>query len=273
MQMIRIFLIGILIGISNVIPGVSGGTIALVFNIYDDLMDCITLNFKRIIGKANFLIPLGIGILVGIAGFSKIMELLFINFPMQTYFAFIGIIFGSLPFMFKKITETASFKLTDLVPIILGIIPVVALYLMDGDKTSGSVVFTTLTVTSFIVLFLSAAVAAATMVIPGISGSMILIIIGMYQTIMFEAVTHRNFALWPPIVLGILTGLLLGAKLIKWLLAKFPKQTYLFIVGLLLGSAYQLVGDSHVNFSLTFVISLVIMVITGVLTYITSKGE
>jgi len=86
MKKIRLVLVGIAMGVANVIPGVSGGTIAIIFNIYDKLMECITINIKTILKNLDFLIPLGIGVVIGILGLSKVMELLFFTLSFTNLF-------------------------------------------------------------------------------------------------------------------------------------------------------------------------------------------
>ena len=94
METIRLIGIGIIFGIANVIPGVSGGTIAVVFNVYDRLINVITLNLKKIVKEWKFLVPLALGAVVGVILFSKLISLLFTKFPVQTNWFFIGIILG-----------------------------------------------------------------------------------------------------------------------------------------------------------------------------------
>lgn len=260
-------------GIANVIPGVSGGTIAIIFNIYDELMECITINIKTIFKHLNFLIPLGIGMICGIIGLSKLMEILFDNFPTQTYFAFIGIIIGSLPLMFSKVKANGKIDLKSIISFLIMFSIMILTTYTKTDKEAGEVLFTTLNFNSFLILFFSMALASATMIIPGVSGSMLLIVLGMYKTIMFEVINNRNIPLLIPSALGGIVGILLGAKLIRVLLEKFPKITYMGIIGLLIGSAYQLVYQSGINFDFNLFISILIMCLMAVIIYLFSLSE
>ena len=108
METIRLIGIGIIFGIANVIPGVSGGTIAVVFNVYDRLINVITLNLKKIVKEWNFLVPLALGAVVGVILFSKLISLLFTKFPVQTNWFFIGIILGSIPMIYSRIIAPAE---------------------------------------------------------------------------------------------------------------------------------------------------------------------
>jgi putative membrane protein len=100
METIKLFAIGIILGVANVIPGVSGGTMAVVFGIYNRLIDLISLNVKKIFSQWKFILPLGAGLVTGVLLFSKIITFLFNKFPIQTNWFFIGIILGSIPMIF-----------------------------------------------------------------------------------------------------------------------------------------------------------------------------
>ena len=91
-----------ILGVANVIPGVSGGTMAVVFNIYDRLISVITLNVKKIVSEWKFILPLVAGIVLGVILFSKVITFLFQNYPVQTNWFFIGIILGSIPMILKR---------------------------------------------------------------------------------------------------------------------------------------------------------------------------
>ncbi len=276
MENLKLVLIGMAMGVANVIPGVSGGTIAIIFNIYDKLMDCITTNIKLIIKNLNFLLPLGIGVGIGILGLSKIMEILFQNYPQQTFFGFIGIIIGSLPLIYSKAVSgnDKNLSVSSIIAFIVTLLLMVLLSFVNADKEAGKVLFTTLTPFSFIALFVSMLIATATMIIPGISGSMILIVMGMYQTIYFEAINKMNIPLLIPSVLGGIVGLLLGAQLIRFLLGKFHQVTYMGIMGLLVGSAYQLFYSNKISeINIGFAISMLVMLVMAALIYWFSINE
>ena len=276
MENLKLVLIGMAMGVANVIPGVSGGTIAIIFNIYDKLMDCITTNIKLIIKNLNFLLPLGIGVGIGILGLSKIMEILFQNYPQQTFFGFIGIIIGSLPLIYSKAVSgnDKNLSVSSIIAFIVTLLLMVLLSFVNADKEAGKVLFTTLTPFSFIALFVSMLIATATMIIPGISGSMILIVMGMYQTIYFEAINKMNIPLLIPSVLGGIVGLLLGAQLIRFLLGKFHQVTYMGIMGLLVGSAYQLFYSNKISeINIGFAISMLVMLVMASLIYWFSINE
>ncbi|MEG0076709.1 DUF368 domain-containing protein [Anaerorhabdus sp.] len=278
MEAIKYVVFGVLMGVANVIPGVSGGTIAIILNFYDRLMESITLNFKVIKRNLPFLLPLALGLAIGIVGLSKIMSFLLNNYTTQTYFGFIGIVLGSLPLIFYKAKgPTKKIKAANWIPFVIALGLMVYLAFMNGDKESAKAMikYTSLNLESFVVCFISMAIATVTMIIPGISGSLILIIMGMYGTIYGFAIAEFNIPLLIPCGLGAVVGLLGGAKVVRWLLDKYEQLTYMAILGLLVGSFVQLYMLSGIVLELnaTLLISLVVATITFVIIYWFSSQE
>lgn len=273
-EKLKYVLYGILMGVANVIPGVSGGTMAIILNFYDRLMESITLNFKILKKNIGFLIPLGIGVGIGIVGFSKVMKFLLAEYPTQTYLGFIGIVIGSLPLIFHK-AKCEKITVKSWVPFVVTFCLMLALSLFSGKEAGSSVVYTSLSLESFVVLFLSMAIATVTMIVPGISGSLILIIMGMYHTIYGYAIANFDIALLIPIGLGAIFGLLGGAKIISFLLARFKQLTYMAILGLLVGSFFELYKNSGFVLVVDFTLfsAIITMVVLFVIIYWFSKKE
>lgn len=270
-ESIKFVIYGIIMGVANVIPGVSGGTMAIILNFYDRLMESITLNFKVLKKNLPFLIPLGLGVCIGIIGFSKVMKFLLEQYTAQTYFGFIGIVLGSLPLIWHKASQHSNIKKTSWVPFLICLGLMIGLSFANGDKESAKelIKYTTLNPVSFIVCLISMTIATATMIIPGISGSLILIIIGMYGTIYGYAIAEFNIPLLIPCGLGALLGIFGGAKSINYLLKNFEQPTYLAILGLLLGSLFELIKQSSIVIGLNsqFISSILIMLVLLALIY------
>ncbi|UTY26505.1 DUF368 domain-containing protein [Treponema denticola] len=243
---IKKIIAGIAIGIANVIPGVSGGTIAVVFGVYSDLIGAASLDIKTI--KANFKIYLCLfgGIGLGILLFARLFKLVYERFPIQTNFFFIGLIVGSIFIIFEFVREKeqkSSFKTASkILWFFIGLSIMLALYFFKGAAASSTAAVETLSLGSFIFLFLAGFVGAAAMVIPGISGSFLLLIMGAYYTVI-KAITELNIPVLIPVGLGILAGIILSARLIGFLMEKFPKITYAFILGLVAGSIRHMLPD------------------------------
>ena len=243
---IKKIIAGIAVGIANVIPGVSGGTIAVVFGAYSDLIGAASLDIKTI--KANFKIYLCLfgGIGLGVLLFARLFKLVYERFPIQTNFFFVGLIVGSIFIIFdlvrEKEKESSFTKVSKIVWFFIGLSIMLTLYFFKGAAASSTAAIETLSLGNFILLFLIGFAGAAAMVIPGISGSFLLLILGAYYTVI-KAITDFNIPVLIPIGLGVLTGFILSARLIGFLMEKFPKITYAFILGLVLGSVRHMLPD------------------------------
>lgn len=291
-ESIKLFFIGIILGIANVIPGVSGGTIAVVFNIYDRLINVISLNVKKIISEWKFILPLGLGMVAGIIGFSKVITFLFENYPMQTNLFFVGIIAGSIPLIFRKIKSSMNEIFSEkkkpyLSTIICFIISLAIMIIMTvfKDISTSTIIYTELTMPLFIVLLASGALGAIAMIIPGISGSFLLLAIGTYATVI-GSVSDFNIPLMIPTAIGILIGLLFGAYLVRLLMEKVPAQTYGAIFGLVIGSIFTvfpfamiiaccngLVGETFASSLGALVVGVVSCTVGFFVSYLFSKNS
>ena len=242
MDFIRLIVIGVILGVANVIPGVSGGTLAVVFNIYDRLINVITLNVKKILSEWKFILPLVVGMGLGIILFSKAITFLFENYPVQTNWFFIGIILGSIPMIVKRLlaagkTSSSDARKIPVSAIVCGVLALAVMAIMTYANVaeSGAPIQTELTPLLAVKLFIGLACATIAMIIPGISGSFLMLVVGIYSTVI-AAISDFNIPLLIPAVIGGVIGLLGGAKLVRFLMAKVPAQTYGAIMGLVLGS-------------------------------------
>ena len=242
MDFIRLIVIGVILGVANVIPGVSGGTLAVVFSIYDRLISVITLNVKKILSEWKFILPLVAGMGLGIILFSKAITFLFENYPVQTNWFFIGIILGSIPMIVKRLMAASKASFSDarkiaVSAIVCGVLALAVMAIMTYANVaeSGAPIQTELTPLLAVKLFIGLACATIAMIIPGISGSFLMLVVGIYSTVI-AAISDLNIPLLIPAVIGGVIGLLGGAKLVRVLMAKVPAQTYGAIMGLVLGS-------------------------------------
>lgn len=233
------FFKGMIIGISNVIPGVSGGTMAVSMGIYEKLVQTIgnffhhfKENFKK---NMIFLIPIVLGAGVGIIAFSKLIKFLLENYAMQTQFAFIGLILGSMPFIMKK-SVSKGFSWKYLIPGILTFGIGLTLAILEILGITGSAVESfDITFMNIVLLFIYGMISAVSMVVPGISGSFILLLLGVYSAII-SAISSLNILVLIPFGIGVLVGILLASKLIDFLLEHFYGYTYFAIIGFVIGS-------------------------------------
>ena len=262
MKILKLIFAGIVIGVANVIPGVSGGTMAVVFGIYDELIGVISFNIKAIFGKWRFWVPLAIGMGIGIIAFSKIVTFLFEHFPVQTQYFFAGIVLGSIPLILKRTSLTL--KRENLGNWISALVCLLIMLLMVFINTDNmiSTIQTELTFEFGARLLLGGAFAAFAMIIPGISGSFLMVILGIYSSVI-ASVSDFNLPIICVVAVGVIIGIFAGAKGVQVLLGKFPKQTYGAIFGLVIGSVFAVLPlKETVSFFadgkiLAFVISLV----------------
>lgn len=246
MEFIKDILRGVMIGIANAIPGVSGGTMMVSMGIYDKIISSVTGILHNIKKSIKTLLPYIIGMMLGIVGLSFVIEYLFDTFPLQTALLFIGLILGGLPIIFGKLKGKA-FSIPNAAAFIAFFALIILLQVIGGgDENQVTLV---LSAGMVVELFVVGVIAAATMVIPGVSGSMILMLLGFYTPVI-EMVTTTVKALaageWQtvghqilliiPFGVGVVLGVFAIAKLIEVLLAKKEALTYSAILGLVVAS-------------------------------------
>ena len=274
---------GMLIGIANIIPGVSGGTMAVSMGIYDKLIRCISHPFKDLKNNLLFLFPIALGMGIAIIASAFGIDYLFETFPLQTNLLFSGLILGSLPAIYGKVKKI-TLRLGHILAAVIFFAIVVGMAVLNG--TGGRYVQLETNVTGMILLFFVGIVASATMVIPGVSGSMMLLLLGYYNPVLdtikaffmavldFDLVTLLETVLiLAPFGIGVLVGMVVIAKVIEIVFERFPSYAYWAIIGLLLGSpiAILMVGTFY-EISLVSVVTGVLSLLCGL--FISNKlGE
>jgi len=271
MEYIKLIVIGLVLGITTIIPGVSTGTMAVVFNVYERLVNIITPNIKKILSAWKFWFPLALGVVFGVIFFSKVISFLLAEYPLPCYWFFIGIISGSVPLIYRKVRQSNSAlpSFPQIICAVLGFAVMVVMALLKPAETAA--VYADLTLPVFMILAAAGALAAVAMILPGISGSFLLLVIGLYRTII-QAVSDLNIPLLIPVVLGICAGLFIGAALVRFLLAKAFRETYGAVLGLVAGSVLVLYPGGLGN-GIGIVISIVSMLIGFAISYITGREK
>lgn len=363
MKNILAILYGLVFGIANIIPGVSGGTMLVTFGCYDKVCGALSLNFKEIKKNIVFLIFFGIGAVLGIVGFSFVITYLFSNFPTPTYLFFMGLILGSVPLIWRNATVREKFKPICLIPFIIALAVVVGLTVLENNnpeqapveingnsvtftnnsaqdmkswsleaesgeilsvsdnvklefvsgktemikgifgieydktprtvmplednaeiKAGESVNFTyegqdvsfkatyaySMTVIFFITLLIASFIAAVAMIIPGVSGSFMMVLMGTYATVI-SAIKDFNFVFLLPVAIGVIIGLVFGARLITWLMKKFRLIVFSAILGLVVGSIYAIL-PSEFGFNMQTLIGVFTFLIGGFISFIVGKN-
>ncbi|MCI8515993.1 MAG: DUF368 domain-containing protein [Hungatella sp.] len=279
---------GMLIGIANIIPGVSGGTMAVSLGIYDKLISSVS-NLLRDWKKSLItLLPIILGCGIGIVGFTYIIEYLLSRHTFVTCMAFVGLILGGLPVLFSSLK--GELKKSGSPIGISGILAFVVLFLAAAAlpmvHTDDQVLKTfSVTPATLIALFLVGVVASATMVVPGVSGSLVMMILGYYYGIintiksfldalraLDTAGLAHGFALLVPFGIGVLLGIFLIAKLITFLFEKFGVQTYCAILGLIVASPFAIFYNTGALNQIPSFFSIVVgLVLAGIFGFVTYK--
>ena len=274
--MIKNVVCGILVGIANIIPGVSGGTIIVILGLFDKLMDAISnvfklkISFKERLENLWFIMQVLIGAAIGLIAFAKILNYLFVHFELQTIALFAGLILLSLP-MLKK--EEMDGKKINILFFILGVLTIgIINYLSPGEEgnivTYEELISKSLTPVFIGSLILMGVIGGATMIFPGVSGSMVLLVLGWYH--MFKgyvaAVTTFDMKILIPlafIAIGVGLGIIFSAKLTSFLLKKYKTNTMSFILGLIIMSAIVIFPLKKELYTFGNIITSVITFILG----------
>lgn len=268
MEFVRDFIFGVIVGIANIIPGVSGGTMAVMLGIYDKLIGAITLSFKKIRENFWFLLLFGIGAVAGIVAFSNLIKYLLENFPVATNFSFIGLIIGSVPMIFTR-AKGERINWLNTVAFVIAFGLMIFISVLNRDSINNKLV-TTLNTPVFIWLTLVSAISAFAMILPGISGSFVMLVLGGYTTVL-TAIADRNIVLLIPVGVGVVFGLLLGTALVRYLLRYFEQATYFAILGLVVGSIFSILPFASIAVNAELFIAIVLMVLLSIVAYIFSK--
>ena len=197
MEFLSRVLKGLVVGVANIIPGVSGGTMAVVMGIYDRLIGAVSDLRRDFKNSLLYLFPIGIGAVLGIVLFSHLIKFLLEGYPMPTNLFFLGLILGSIPMIFRR-ARKESFQKSSLLPFAVSFAVMLLMTIFQNVSDASSALITTLTPLTAIRLLLSAAVAAACMIMPGISGSMVMVLLGVYTSVLtapqFGTALRNSFA-------------------------------------------------------------------------------
>ena len=240
LKQLFIFLKGMLFGFANVIPGVSGGTMAVITKVYDKLLGSINNLFKKFKPSILFLLVYGLGAVVAVIFGSKVLVLATNKIPFPIAMLFAGLIIGTIPFLAKPIIHEIKWQYV--IVFILAMAVVIGM-LFIGLKVSNNK--TELQPVDYFLLFVCGFLASVAMVTPGISGMMMFQIFGYYQLLM-NAISHlfsnfgQNVLILLPIALGVIAGIFTACKIMSIILKKFPKGTMFAILGFVIASIFCL---------------------------------
>jgi len=232
MKDVILILKGAMIGISTLIPGASGGTMAIILGVYDRLIHSVSYFMKDKRGNLLFLLKIGAGTAIGILLFSRLIDFGLKHFYFPMIALFLGMICGGIPVLLQRAKSAVSRK-RDYVFSLLGLSVALSMMLQPPELINvagmdGVLNFAYLTVVGIVV--------SIALVLPGISASFMLLALGMYETVFLEAVQTLNLAFLLPIGLGVLLGTVCTAKALEKVMLRYPRKTYLLILGFIAGS-------------------------------------
>ena len=248
---------GAVMGVSNINPGVTGGTMAVSMGIYDRVIYAVNNLFKQFKKSFKELLPILIGVLIGLFAFAALIgnllgtksaEIPITRLP--TNFAFIGLILGGLPAIYKRVNMKSA-KVPGVLLFLVFLALVVILPLLNPPEART----VDHSVGNILLMVLLGAIASSTMVIPGISGSMIMMLLGYYNSVINAMNDLRggdwsSLALLLPYVIGLLIGIVFIAKLMNFLLKKYAALTFCAIFGLVIESPVALLMQNRECFAL-----------------------
>ncbi len=236
-QYINYFIKGMAVGIANIIPGVSGGTIALITGIFERLINAIKsfdLKALQLLFKGNwkafaqktdfyFLLALFAGIVVAIVALARIFDFLFHHYPVYIWAYFFGLVLSSVYYVGKTVEK---WKAVTIVSFIVGTAFAIAISLINPATANDN----------FFYLILCGVVAICSMILPGLSGSFVLILMGNYQLIAIDAINNRDLGIIIPVGIGAVAGLIAFSHVLSWVFKRYKDQTIAMLTGFILGS-------------------------------------
>lgn len=288
-----LFLKGILVGIANVIPGVSGGTIAVVLHIFDRLLDAINHFTSDVKKHISFLLPIALGAGFGILAFSVLINYTLTNYSLPTCGFFAGLVAGSIPLIYgiaKSKQPKGKSMANYIIYIALSFALVIFLATLNTPEGGTVSVGSNVPVSLMIKALFGGIIASAAMIIPGVSGSFMLVLLGLYNIVIGYVALLKDFLLtWDfallvniikflaPLGVGIIIGAILIAKVIEFLMNKHHTETYYIIMGLILGSLIGIFLDpiaygsyagaipisAYIAAAVTFAVGFVVAIFLG----------
>ena len=268
-------------GIANVVPGVSGATLAVIFRVYDKLIESINNLFTDTKRSLLFLIPLGIGMVIGILAAGSILDYFIQRYSLQSGALIAGLMAGSIPFIHTMAISKDGKKPHFYAITVIAALAIIALSIFA--PTPEIYVAEQINFGLMAILFIGGVLAAAAMIIPGVSGAMVLTLLGIFPLAMHTIslireylMTPFDFGLLPPILivcipigLGVVVGILVTSRLIAMLLKTYHSITYFAILGLLFGTVFSVFNSdatyrSHGDITPALIIFAVIAFVVGV---------
>jgi putative membrane protein len=270
MKSIKQLMIGIVIGGGMILPGVSGGVLAVVLGVYEGMLDALANLFKDVRKNTYFLGPLLLGVVIGVLLFGKVLFFVFDKYPMEAKYTFMGLILGGIPILFREIEKKGEKKVN--MPMLFVTFMIAITLFVLGKDTLNINFYSSIDgdMLSNVLLFLTGLIFISGKIIPGISSSFMLMLIGMYQFLLNIlnnpfGLSQNEYMQIIPFALGIIVGAVLLIKIIRFLLKNHFTTTYSAIIGFVIGS----IAAIYPGFSFNHrgIISIILLIISFTISY------
>lgn len=250
---------GIVVGIATLVPGVSGGTMAIILGVYDDIIHSISSFFKDMKKNIIFLGTIGIGAIIGLFALSNLMKLALEHFEVPMVYLFIGVIIGGIPVLYKK-ASAEKLRAVDWVFFGIGLAIIIVMSLFDVSIVN---LANSTGILQFVFLFFAGIIIAVALILPGLSTSFMLLAIGLYEKTN-NAIATLDLRYLIPVCLGILAGVLATTKVLENCMKNQPRQTYMLILGFVAGS----IADIFLKTGLPSGLNIVLSIATFILGFV-----
>jgi putative membrane protein len=282
MKYLFLVLKGFLMGIANIIPGVSGGTIAIILGIYEELINRVSNIFKNLLDNIKFILPIGIGIVLSIVIMSGVIKYSYNNFPLPTMTFFVGLVLGGIPMLLPHIKDKKEKKkpvnyIIFLISFSIVIFMAISKLLFSTDM---AVNLSSMGLIGYVLLFIVGMISAGTMIIPGISGSLVLMLLGYYYPIIdtIHSFVKFNNLVSNGIILfvfgiGVIVGIIVVSKVLEELFKNYTIKTYYGVLGFVTASVIAIpistvIELKTIGFNIPLlIVALVTLVIGAMISY------
>ena len=225
---------GVAIGAGAIIPGVSSGVICVILGVYEKLLNAVLNTFKNFKENISFLLPILIGGIIGVIIFGNILKYLLFKYPNQVSFTFIGLVLGSIPSLLKQAEKKQRFRLRYIIYLLITfLIGITMVFLEQSVSATSNTEF------SFLYLVFAGMCMSIGVIVPGVSSTVILMLLGVYSAYL-TSVAELYFPILIPIGIGLCMGAFICMKIMRILLDKFYMQTFYSIIGFTIGSVFVL---------------------------------
>lgn len=267
LKSIKDLVVGALVGIVSMLPGASGSTVAVIFGIYERLIADLASIRHKLLKDLKFIIPLAFGILIGMFVCAVGLEWLTTNWEVPMMFFFAALILIQIPDIVRLSDDGQPITRNNMIALAIGFVIMFAFFfigqLNNGEATDGD--------SSVILMFFAGMILAISKLAPGISGSTVLLALGLFNPFM-KAFSNLDIGYLLPILIGLVIGVLVFARIVDYCMKNYKKSTYSAIIGLTVGSVITVSLNGLIDATTDDIIAIIIAIIAGlVLGYMLSK--